>query len=416
MLKFLKQNQTFNKIIGAGICITLGYGLNKAVEWKYRESHKLFSSLEVQKNHKTINAYNIEEADYTEFRARDLGIPFEGEMGVFNAITDVPGVTVGYSTINQDINEKSVRTGVSAILPRGKDSFSTPVTAGWFALNGNGEMTGTTWVTDSGLLEGPIMVTNTHSVGTVHQATIEWAIKQKVPVIPSIPVVAETMDIYLNDINGLHVKKQHVFEALESAKSENIAEGNVGSGTGMICFQFKGGIGTSSRKVTILEKEYSVGVWVQANHGLRNELLIRGIEVGKMLDTDKKWKKDAGSIIVIIATDAPLLQHQLNRVARHAALGLARTGGVAHNSSGDIMLAFSTGNKWQTGEDGLFIVKSIPNEEIDPIFIGTVQATEEAIINSLVAAKSMTGKNGFFVPELPKHTVKKLFERKAKIN
>lgn len=341
-------------------------------------------------------------------RARDLGIPSDGTPGSHNAITDVPGVTVGYSTIIED-GERTVRTGVSAIFPRGKEGMDSPVTADWYTLNGNGEMTGTTWVRDSGLLEGPIMVTNTHSVGTVHQATIRWAIENKVT-IPSLPVVAETWDGFLNDINGLHVKQSHAYEALNNAKSGPIIEGSIGSGTGMICYQFKGGIGTASRIIEIADKEYTVGVWVQANHGLRNELLIKGKEIGKLFKCSHDWKKDAGSIIIILATDAPLLQHQLNRVARRASLGLARTGSIAHNSSGDVFIAFSTANNAKPSKDGLLSLKAVPNESIDPVFTATVQATEEAIINALVAGNDMHGVQDFLVPGLPNAEIKQIFK------
>ena len=273
-------------------------------------------------------------------------------------------------------------------------------------------MTGTTWVRDSGLLEGPIMVTNTHNVGIVHHATIKYAIEHNKPVIPSLPLVAETWDGALNDINAQNVKESDVYAAIENAKGGAVAEGSVGSGTGIICYKFKCGIGTASRKVKIKDHEYTVGVWVQANHGLRDELVIAGKPVGKMLPLDKDWKKESGSIIIIIATDVPLLPTQLNRVARRASMGLARSGSIAHNSSGDIFLAFSTANDYTVKSTGLITLKTIPNEGIDPVFIATVQATDEAIINALVAGKDMIGNKGFKVPGLPHDSIKKIFKSK----
>src|SRR5690606_9106090 len=281
-----------------------------------------------------------------EPRARDLGIPFDGETGPLNAITDVAGVTVGHATIIEDLEDgRAVRTGVTAILPLGEETLERPVFAGCFSLNGNGEMTGTEWLAESGFLEGPVMLTNTHSVGTVRQATIEWRARRGGPDATGygwpLPVGARTGDGWPNGINGVHVGKEHVFAALENARSGPVAEGNVGGGTGMICHELKCGIGTSSRVVTAGTARYTVGVLVQANYGLRDTLLIAGVPVGRHLEAPRAYGDaspgdESGSIIIVVATDAPLLPHQLDRIARRAALGLARVGGMAGNGSGDI--------------------------------------------------------------------------------
>jgi D-aminopeptidase len=347
-------------------------------------------------------------------RARDLGIPFDGTPGPLNAITDVAGVTVGQVTLIEDLEDgRAVRTGVTAILPRGKDTFMRPVFGGWFALNGNGEMTGTTWLEESGQLEGPVMLTNTHSVGVVRDATIAWRIRTAGPDASgyywSLPVVAETWDGDLNDINGFHVKPEHVNAALDGAVSGPVSEGNVGGGTGMQCFDFKCGIGTSSRVVEVLGTSYTLGVLVQANFGSgrRDELRIAGVPVGRLLSEDPIPHEshpetvDHGSIIIVVATDAPLLPYQLKRLARRAALGLARTGSVADNGSGDIFIAFSTADQTLGRNDRLLTCQSIPNDEIDPLFAATVRATEEAIINALVAARDMVGDQGHSARSLP---------------
>lgn len=336
-------------------------------------------------------------------RARELGIPLEGNPGKFNAITDVAGVLVGQTTL---IEGDSVRTGVTMILPRGKTH--DPVFAGWYALNGNGEMTGTTWIEESGFLESPIGITNTHSVGVVHDAIIAWEGKHKLysPVEPeedsdifwSLPVVAETYDGFLNDINGFHVKPEHVFAALDNASSGAVAEGCVGGGTGMICHEFKGGIGTSSR---VTKEGYTVGVLVQANYGLRAYLTIAGVPVGKHFADKHLIKNETGSIIVIVATDAPLLPHQLKRVARRVPMGMGRLGGIGGNSSGDIFLAFSTANPAASARKGVQNIQMLSNDEINPIFKATVEATEEAIINAMLAAETMTGYKGRTVYALP---------------
>jgi L-aminopeptidase/D-esterase-like protein len=340
-------------------------------------------------------------------RARDLGIPFEGTPGPLNAITDVAGVEVGHTTIIQgegelEVGQGPVRTGVSVIFPRGQKS-SDRVFAGWFSLNGNGEMTGTTWVEESGFLEGPVAITNTHSVGTVHQSLIAWSVKKGDQFQGwSLPLVAETWDGYLNDINGFHVKPEHVFDALDKASSGPVEEGNVGGGTGMICYEFKGGIGTASRKLATEGGGYTVGVLVQANFGERHQLTIAGVPVGREMSEGALWDSDDdGSIIIVVATDAPLLPHQLKRLARRASLGIARTGGTSNNSSGDIFIAFSTANSGAGGAERLAELKMVPNSRITPLFQATVQATEEAIVNALVAADTMTGRDQHKVMALP---------------
>jgi D-aminopeptidase len=342
-------------------------------------------------------------------RARDLGIPFEGDSGPLNAITDVQGVEVGHTTLISGqgklvVGQGPVRTGVTAILPRGKGS-QDPVFAGWFSLNGNGEMTGTTWVEESGFLEGPVAITNTHSVGVVRDAVIDWRVKHGKPDASgywwSLPVVAETYDGFLNDTNGFHVKPQHVFEALNSARSGPVAEGNVGGGTGMICYEFKGGIGTASRKLDEKSGGYTVGVLVQCNCGARSQLRVAGVPVGLEIPEKPAYESDTGSIIIVVATDAPLLPHQLKRLARRASLGLARTGSVSGNGSGDIFIAFSTANPGASKPTGIAQVEMVPNDRMNPLFAATVDATEEAIVNALVAAETMTGANNHTVIALP---------------
>lgn len=341
-------------------------------------------------------------------RARDLGIPFDGVTGPLNAITDVAGVTVGQVSIIEDLpDNRAARTGVTAVLPRGAASAESPVFAGWFALNGNGEMTGTTWIEESGFLEGPVMITNTHSVGAVHQATIEWRVKSGKADASgywwSLPVVAETWDGHLNDINGFHVKAVHAHDALRAASGGPVAEGNVGGGTGMICHEFKCGTGTASRIVTTAEGDYTVGVLVQANYGLRENLRIAGVPVGQHLTADKAYasqnppRLETGSIIIVVATDAPLLPHQLKRIAKRAALGVARVGSMAGNGSGDIFIAFSTANTEANQSSSVSNVQMHANDSISPLFDATVHATEEAIVNALVAARDMTGDRGHVV-------------------
>ncbi|HEU4938460.1 MAG TPA: P1 family peptidase [Vicinamibacterales bacterium] len=358
-------------------------------------------------------------------RARDLGVPFEGTTGTNNAITDVAGVEVGFTTLIQGdgavVEGKGpVRTGVTAILPRGKSS-NDPVMAGWFSLNGNGEMTGTTWIKEGGFLEGPVFITNTHSVGVVRDAAIAWGLKHGATLQPwSLPVVAETWDGSLNDINGFHVKPEHVFAALDSATGGPVQEGNVGGGTGMICYGFKCGTGTSSRKLEANAGGYTVGVLVQANHGRRSELRIAGVPVGAEIPlplprgdapNDPAADRELGSIIIVVATDAPLLPHQLERIARRASLGLARTGATSGNSSGDIFIAFSTANGKSASVPDVATVQMLSNDRISALFSATVQATEEAIVNALVAAETMTGANGRTIESLPHDRLTELVKK-----
>jgi len=360
-------------------------------------------------------------------RARDLGIHFDGTAGPLNAITDVKGVEVGHATLISGegklvVGSGPVRTGVTAILPRGKESANTSAFAGWFSLNGNGEMTGTTWVEESGFLEGPVMITNTHSVGVVRDAVVAWRVKQGSPDASgywwSLPVVAETYDGFLNDINGFHVKEKHAFEALNGAKPGSVVEGNVGGGTGMVCYGFKGGIGTASRKLDVKAGGYTVGVLVQANFGRRNQLRIDGVPVGVeikddnvAIDQPRPRDEDVGSIIIVVATDAPLLAHQLKRLARRAALGVARTGSSSGNGSGDIFIAFSTANPDAAKQSGPVQLTMLPNDLLNPIFEATVQATEEAIINALVAAETMTGVDGHKVVAIPHERLKQVMKK-----
>lgn len=353
----------------------------------------------------------------TKPRARDLGVLFDGTPGALNAITDVKGIEVGHSTIIRgagklQVGVGPVRTGVTAILPRGKQS-NVPVFAGWFSLNGNGEMTGTTWLEESGLLEGPVMITNTHSVGVVRDAVIKWQLKQysQTAQMWGLPVVAETWDGYLNDINGFHVKDEHAFEALNNARSGAVAEGSVGGGTGMICHEFKGGIGTASRKLNAQQGGFTVGVLVQANYGLRQQLRIAGVPVGEEITDGTFRPRETGSIIIVVATDAPLLPHQLKRLARRAALGLARNGSTAGNGSGDIFIAFSTANEEAGKQAKIAPALVLPNEQMNPLFTATVQATEEAIINALVAAETMTGIDDHKVIALPHDRLQQVLKK-----
>jgi D-aminopeptidase len=341
----------------------------------------------------------------TKPRARDLGVPFDGVPGALNAITDVKGVEIGHTTlISGDASSPPgvgpVRTGVTAILPRGKNS-NDPVFAGWFTENGNGEMTGTTWVEESGFLEGPVMITNTHSVGIVRDAVIAWRLKHrsinKDGYSWSLPVVAETWDGYLNDINGFHVTAEDAFHALDTAHGGPVEEGNVGGGTGMICNEFKGGIGTASRVLDAKYGGYTVGVLVQCNYGQRDQLRIAGVPVGREIPGAKVWDDDVGSIIVVVATDAALIPTQLKRVAKRVTLGLGRDGSYSGDGSGDIFIAFSTANPTAASSAAVHPVNMLPNDEINPIFLATVQATEEAVVNALVAAETMTGIKGHTV-------------------
>ena len=373
-------------------------------------------------------------------RARDLGVPFDGRPGPLDAITDVQGVEVGFATLISGegklvVGQGPVRTGVTAIMPRGKDS-TDQVLAGWFTENGNGEMTGTTWVEESGFLEGPVMITNTHSVGVVRDAVIQWRVKHGQPADSeywwSLPVVAETYDGFLNDVNGFHVKPEDAWHALDGARSGPVPEGNVGGGTGMVCYEFKGGTGNASRHLSAGNGGYTVGVLVQCNCGARDLLRIAGAPVGREIPEHKVWserrdanlpggtvlaqaestaQRDAGSIIIVVATDAPLIPTQLKRLARRATLGLARTGTISGNGSGDIFIAFSTANAGAAKPSGIRHLDMIPNDQMDPLFEATVEATEEAIINAMVGAQTMTGINGNTAIALPHEKLRDILKK-----
>ena len=371
----------------------------------------------------------------TKPRARDLGIPFDGNTGQFNAITDVKGVEVGYTTLISGEGKKAIRTGVTAILPQGK-TFKGRVFAGWHALNGNGEMTGTAWIEESGGLGSPVLITNTHSVGVVRDAVIEWGTLRLPGGIGysgdfSLPVVAETYDGFLNDINGFHVKKEHVFQALDSAKTGLLAEGNVGGGTGMMAHGFKGGTGTASRVLDARAGGYTVGVIVQANYGSRQLFSVAGVPVGREITDlrptpgqkppattsvfERKMPfrdEGQGSIIVVVATDAPLLPHQLKRLAQRVSLGVGKMGGRGENSSGDIFIAFSTANAQEASKDeGVANLTMLPNERINQLFHATAAATEEAILNAMVAAETMTGYDGNTAYALPHDRLKEVLKK-----
>lgn len=376
-------------------------------------------------------------------RARDLGVPFEGTPGRWNAITDVAGVEVGHTTLisghGATVEGKGpVRTGVTAILPRGRSDLD-PVYAGTSTLNGNGEVTGTIWIEESGFAQGPILLTTTWSVGTVRDAALKWQYANAPGYHLGLPVVGETADYALNDRTGFHVREEHVFAALDGARPGPVAEGNVGGGTGMICHNFKAGIGTSSRRLTDDQGGYTVGVLVQCNYGLRRLLTVAGVPVGReipdlmpCIDSAEAPVEDTrsrcpsplasapdvepeGSIIVIVATDAPLLPHQLRRIARRVSLGVARTGGLGGNSSGDIFLAFSTANRGLWGATGTADAKVLSNSRMDPLFEATVQATEEAIVNSLVAAETMVGRDYLRVERLPHDRLQEILRRYNRI-
>jgi len=371
-------------------------------------------------------------------RARDLGVPFDGTPGSLNAITDVKGVMVGHTTIVRGagrlrVGQGPVRTGVSVIFPRGRDNLA-PAFAGWFSMNGNGEMTGTPWIDDYGLLLYPVGITNTNSVGTVRDAIIGWGRERLTDVsLCCLPVVAETWDGDLSDIYGFHVHKEHVEAAIAAAAPGPVAEGNVGGGTGMVCLGFKGGIGTASRRLSRDEGGFTVGVLVQCNFGLREQLRIAGVPVGREitapepcydttepLDSARARERcpaggartiEHGSIIVVVATDAPLLPHQLRRVARRAALGIGRMGGIAGMGSGDLFLAFSTAPTGSEGEPQVATVRMLAEQAIDPVYKATVEATEEAIVNAMVAAHTMTGADGYRVPALPHDRLREALAR-----
>ena len=380
-----------------------------------------------------LSIFNIEIYAQNIIRARDLGIPFDGKPGKYNSITDVGSILVGHETIIEGegdliVGKGPIRTGVTSILPRGMKY--DPVFAGWYSLNGNGEMTGTTWVEESGFLEGPIMITNTHSVGIVRDAVIEWSYKNKFfktlynikDLFWALPVVAETYDGSLNDINGFHVKKEHAFNALNNAKGGIISEGNVGGGTGMICHGFKGGIGTSSRKISIQKEDYTVGVLVQANYGSRDDLTIAGVPIGKEIKnlqpkiTFGEKREGLGSIIVVVATDAPFLPNQLKRLARRVPVGISKVGGFGSNGSGDIFIAFSTANSEAYNREEIKKISFLPNDLMNPFLKATAQATEEAIINALVSANTMIGINNNTVYKLPHDELKNILKKYNRIN
>jgi D-aminopeptidase len=361
-------------------------------------------------------------------RARDLGVPFDGTPGPLNAITDVAGVLVGHTTLIEGdgklvVGKGPIRTGVTAVLPRGFESMQRFSFAGWFSQNGNGEMTGTTWVEESGFLEGPVMITNTHSVGVVRDAVIAWRVAHGGADATgswwSLPVVAETWDGWLNDINGFHVRPEHVFHAIDTAHGGAVEEGNVGGGTGMICNGFKGGIGTASRKLSDKDGAYLIGVLVQCNYSgaSRQNLRIAGIPVGREIPGKEPYTwvrsdvEETGSIIVVVGTDAPLLPHQLKRIARRVSLGLGRNGSISGTGSGDIFIAFSVANAMASRSDQVVDVKMVPNDMMDPLFAATVQATEEAIVNAMVAARDMTGIDGHYVRALPHEELRKVLAK-----
>ena len=375
--------------------------------------------------------------------ARALGIPLQGEPGLNNAITDVVGVEVGHTTIIEGqgpliVGEGPIRTGVTAILPRGRESGDSTFAA-WFSLNGNGEMTGTTWIEHSGLLEGPILITNTHSVGVVRDAVIAWQRDRDPSFLWALPVVAETYDGSLNDINGFHVTAEHAFAALDGARSGPVEQGAVGGGTGMRCHGFKGGIGSSSRRVG----DYTVGILVQCNQGSRSDLRVAGIPVGEMLlepsacyadrlipaelrRSGVRWCDDgedaagkmepipegAGSIIIVLATDAPLLPTQIKRLVTRTTMGLARIGGMGYNGSGDIFIGFTTANRPAAAERSTAVgLEMLPNDMLNPFISASVHATEEAILNAMLAAETLTGINGYTVPALPHDRLAEIVQR-----
>jgi D-aminopeptidase len=362
----------------------------------------------------------------TRPRARNLGVPFEGTPGPLNAIVDVAGVEVGHRTL---VEGDSVRTGVTAVWTRGKQS-NDPVFGAFFSQNGNGDMTGTHWLEESGFLDGPVLITNTHSVGVVRDAYLAWLVKNRRTPGTNVfdggfytyPIVAETYDGFLNDINGFHVKPQHVEDALESASNGVVPEGNVGGGTGMVCYGFKGGIGTSSRKLPAAQGGYTVGVLVQCNCGSRRQLRIGGLPVGEELaagpplaSLGHPYREDTGSIIIVVATDAPLLPHQTKRLARRATMGLARTGSTSGNGSGDIFIAFSTANAHAAAAKAAASVSMLPNDNLNGVFEATVQATEEAIVNAMVAAETMTGFGGHKVTALPHDQIRQVLKKYGRL-
>ncbi|MGW9214642.1 DmpA family aminopeptidase [Embleya sp. NPDC055664] len=361
-------------------------------------------------------------------RARALGIHLDGTPGPANALTDVPGVEIGYTTL---VEGTSVRTGVTALLPRGRAGVGLPCAAGRYALNGNGEMTGSSWLDETGSLAGPVLITNTHAVGPVHRGVIDWTVANRPDLARQwlLPVVAETWDGYLNDINGSHVRPEHAVAAIDAAVPGPVEEGCVGGGTGMNCYGFKGGSGTASRVVEYGTARYTVGAFVQANFGARRELVVAGVPVGRrmtadnpMEDTDWFAPGGAGSVIVVVGTDAPLLPGQCTALARRVPMGLARTGTTGSHFSGDIFLAFSTANRGAlasgfpqspaTDED-YDTLRHIPWGRIDPFYTATVQAVEEAVLNALVTAEETVGREGHRTPALPHARLRTLLEEQS---
>ncbi len=356
-------------------------------------------------------------------RARAIGVPFDGAPGANNAITDVAGVEVGYATIVEGdgplvVGQGPVRTGVTAILPRGRAGVATPVFAGCFSLNGNGELTGSLWIEEAGRCEGPVTITNTHSCGLARDATIRWLVA-RVPRFAEawgLPVAGETYDGWLNDINGFHVREEHVFEAIDTARGGAIEEGSVGGGTGMTAYEFKAGSGTASRVVAYDGEDYTVGAFVQANFGRRDQLTIAGAPVGRHLGEGAWRDTDEGSIIAVVATDAPLMPHQLKRLARRIALGVGRSGAISGHGSGDIFLAFSTANAEAcAAEAGVAAAAFIPNARLDPFFAAVVQATDEAIVNAMVANQTMTGRDGHTALALPHEELRDALARYGRL-
>ena len=357
-------------------------------------------------------------------RGRGWGLTFAGKPGPFNAITDVTGIEVGTTTLISGegpllVGKGPIRTGVTAILPRGRDKAHVPCAAGYYSLNGNGEMTGVVWIEESGELQTPITITNTNSCGVTRDATIRWMVTNKIGTGQDwgLPVAAETYDGDLNDINGFHVSAEHAIAALDAARGGAVEMGSVGGGTGMICYDFKAGNGSSSREIRIDGQKYTVGVFVQANFGAREQLMVLGVPVGPQITAPKLRGKDQGSVIAIVATDAPLQPHQLKRLARRIPMGLARTGTVGNNSSGDIFLAFSTANEaaYDSGGAKLRSAVFLRNDAIDPVFNAVVEATEEAVIDSMVCSQTMVGRDGNTSHALPLDQVMALMKKYGRV-
>ena len=364
-------------------------------------------------------------------RARDLGLPFEGRTGVFNALTDVPGVEIGFTTLIEgkgdlQVGKGPIRTGVTAILPRSKRITLSPIWAGQFNLNGNGEMTGTHWINDAGYFISPICLTNSHSVGIVHHATVGWMVNQYMDFFIedhgwAMPVIAETYDGLTNDICGRHITEEHVLSALTSARSGPVKEGNVGGGTGMMTYEFKGGTGTASRIVKIEEKEYALGVLVQSNFGSRKDLTILGVPVGKNMPENAIVSEitghETGSIVAVIGTDLPLLPIQLRRIAKRAAIGIGRTGSPGGHYSGDIFLAFSIANDIELAgimgdQPPSYSMEYINDHYFDDIYDAAVQAVEEAVVNAMIAAESMATikPSGYTLEAIDHHKLIKIMQ------